>query len=143
MNGSMIEFYFENSFVLDEKEHYSDWLKRLVISEDKIAGELNYIFCDDSYLLKINRTYLGHDAYTDIITFDNSVGKILNADIFISTQRVKENALEYSVSFEDELRRVMAHGVLHLCGYKDKEESDKQEMRAKEEEKMKMFHVEQ
>ncbi|MFV8837238.1 rRNA maturation RNase YbeY [Salinimicrobium soli] len=139
----MINFYSENDFQLTEETAYSSWIKRVVASEERKLGEVNYIFCDDEYLLKINQQYLDHDTYTDIISFDNSLGNILGGDIFISTQRVKENADEYKVPFEEELRRVMAHGVLHFCGYKDKTGEQKEQMRAKEDEKMKMFHVEQ
>ncbi len=94
-------------------------------------------------MLNINQQYLDHDTYTDIISFDNSVGAILNGDIFISTERVEENAKEYNEDFETELKRVMIHGILHYCGYKDKSESESLVMRQKEEEKIKLFHVEQ
>jgi rRNA maturation RNase YbeY len=94
-------------------------------------------------LVEINKQYLDHDTLTDIISFDYSVGNELNGDIFISVERVRENALEYNVSFEDELKRVMVHGVLHYSGYKDKSEEDEKIMREKEDEKLGMFHVEQ
>ncbi|MGB7842680.1 MAG: rRNA maturation RNase YbeY [Salinimicrobium sp.] len=139
----MINFYSENNFELDQENSYEDWLKAVVASENKKVGEISYIFCDDDYLIKINQEYLDHDTYTDIISFDSSIGNILGGDIFISTERVVENAGKFHVSFEEELKRVMAHGVLHLCGYKDKTSEEKQIMRSKEEEKMKMFHVEQ
>ena len=138
-----INFYSENSFVLEKEESFSNWLIRVVSSEGMELEEINYIFCDDEYLLEINQKYLNHDTYTDIISFDNSVGKILQGDIYVSTERVSENAAEYNVSFINELKRVMVHGVLHLCGYKDKSENEEREMRFKEEEKIKMFHVEQ
>jgi rRNA maturation RNase YbeY len=93
-------------------------------------------------LLNINQQYLNHDTFTDIISFDYSVGNELHGDIFISTERVSENATEFGVSFQNELLRVMAHGVLHYCGYKDKTESDEQIMRSKEDDKINMFHVE-
>jgi rRNA maturation RNase YbeY len=93
--------------------------------------------------LEINQQYLDHDTLTDIISFDYSIGNELHGDIFISIERVRENAQDYSVSFEEELKRVMVHGVLHYCGYKDKSEQDEKLMREKEEEKMKMFHVKQ
>jgi rRNA maturation RNase YbeY len=93
--------------------------------------------------LEINQQYLDHDTLTDIISFDYSVGNELNGDIFVSVERVKENASDYNVTFQEEIQRVLVHGILHYCGYKDKTESDELVMRSKEEEKMKMFHVEQ
>jgi probable rRNA maturation factor len=143
LNEEIINFYSENSFELKEQDKYSAWLKNVSSSEEKKIGEISYIFCDDDYLLEMNQNYLQHDTLTDIISFDNTLGTILGGDIFISTQRVEENASEYGVPFEEELRRVMVHGVLHFCGYKDKTEDQKKVMRSKEEEKMKMFHVEQ
>ena len=143
MNENLINFYSENDFSLEREEAHAEWIKRIVQSETRKLGEISYIFCEDDYLLQINKEYLNHDTYTDIISFDNSVGKILNGDIFISTDRVAENAKEFDVSFDEELRRVMAHGLLHFCGNSDKTEEEKMEMRRKEEEKMKMFHVEQ
>ena len=108
-----------------------------------MEGAINYVFCDDKYLLKINQHFLNHDTYTDIISFDNSMGNELHGDIFISTERVRENAIIFEVSFEEELRRVLVHGVLHLCGYKDKTKEESDLMRSKEDEKLAMFHVEQ
>ena len=143
MNAGIINFYFENDFNLNDHDSYEEWLKKVISSEEKELEEVSYIFCDDQYLLEINQKYLNHDTYTDIISFDNSVGNILAGDIFISTERVGENAQEYGVDFQEELRRVMAHGILHFCGYKDKSEEESTLMRQKEEEKMAMFHVEQ
>lgn len=143
MNAETLNFYSENQFQLRNEELYDAWLRRIIESEQMKLEEISYIFCDDEYLLEINQKYLDHDTYTDIISFDNSVGSILAGDIFISTERVEENAREFGVEFQEELRRVMAHGVLHLCGYKDKSDEDSALMRRKEEEKMKMFHVEQ
>ncbi len=139
----MINFFSENNFDLKQKEGYENWLREVLISEEKKEGEINYIFCDDEYLHEINVKYLNHDDYTDIISFDNAVGNILHGDIFISTERVAENAKKFEVSFDEELKRVIAHGMLHFCGYKDKIDEDAQLMRKKENEKMKMFHVEQ
>ena len=143
MNENLINFYCENDFSLEREEVHAEWLRRIIQSENRKLGEISYIFCEDNYLLKINKEYLNHDTYTDIISFDNSVGRILNGDIFISTERVAENAKDFEVSFDEELRRVMAHGILHFCGMSDKTEEEEKEMRRKEEEKMKMFHVEQ
>lgn len=139
----MISFNYESDFNLDNETVYADWLSKVISSEIKNEGEINYIFCDDDYLLEINQQYLNHDTLTDIISFDYSIGNELHGDIFISIERVRENAEEYKVSFEDELKRVMVHGILHYCGYKDKSEKDEQLMREKEEEKMMMFHVKQ
>ena len=143
MNEEIINFYSENDFELEGSSGYEIWIKKVISTEGKKTGEISFIFCDDDYLLDINQRYLDHDTYTDIISFDASVGNILNGDIFISTQRVAENAGLYEVQFQEELKRVIIHGVLHLCGYKDKTPAEEQEMRQKEEEKMKMFHVEQ
>ena len=143
MKPIQINFYSENDFLLEDQENLSAWIEKVVLSEEKKLEEISYIFCDDSYLHELNQQYLNHDTYTDIITFDYSVGNLLQGDIYISTERVAENSREYNVSFEEELRRVMIHGVLHLSGYRDKSEVETQIMRAKEDEKLKMFHVEQ
>lgn len=139
----MISFNYETDFQLDNEEAFENWISRVIASESKELGEISYIFCDDEYLHKINVAYLNHDDLTDIISFDYSEGKILQGDIFISIERVKDNAYEFNVSFEEELKRVMIHGVLHYCGYKDKSEADEKIMRSKEDEKVTMFHVEQ
>jgi rRNA maturation RNase YbeY len=138
----MISFNYENEFQLYNEEQISSWVSAVILSENKKEGDINYIFCDDDYLLNINNQYLNHDTLTDIISFDYSVGNELHGDIFISTERVSDNAKDFNVTFEDELKRVLVHGVLHYCGYKDKSESDEQLMRNKEDEKIKMFHVE-
>ncbi|MBN8640923.1 MAG: rRNA maturation RNase YbeY [Flavobacteriales bacterium] len=138
----MISYNYETEFELSNEDVFSTWISTIIESESKKEGEINYIFCDDDYLLEINQQYLDHDTLTDIISFDYSVGNELHGDIFISIERVRENAEEFNVSFDEELKRVMAHGVLHYCGYKDKTESDEQLMRSKEDEKIKMFHVE-
>ncbi|WP_298224167.1 rRNA maturation RNase YbeY [Flavobacterium sp.] len=139
----MISFNYETDFKLPKKKAFSEWLSNVILSENKKEGEINYIFCDDAYLLEINQQYLNHDTLTDIISFDYSVGNELHGDIYISVERVRENAVDFDVIFEDELKRVMVHGVLHYCGFKDKSKEDESLMRSKEEEKMKMFHVEQ
>jgi len=137
----MINFNYETSFELGDEELYSRWVSSIIDTEFKVEGTINYIFCDDSYLLKINEEYLKHDTLTDIISFDYSIGKELHGDIFISVERVRENAVDYRVDFTEELNRVMAHGILHYCGYNDKNKEDELVMRLKEEEKMSMFHV--
>lgn len=139
----MIDFFTENEFHIDQPKLHREWLEKVVLSENKKIGELSYIFCDDDYLHKINVEFLDHDTLTDIITFDETLGNLLGGDIFISTERVAENALNYDVSFQEELRRVLSHGILHLAGYKDKTDEETQIMREKEEEKMQLFHVEQ
>jgi rRNA maturation RNase YbeY len=138
----MISFNYENDFELNNEEQLSNWISRVIASEEKKEGEINYIFCDDDYLLNLNEQYLNHDTLTDIISFDYSMGNEIHGDIFISTERVKDNATDFKVSFEEELKRVMVHGVLHYCGFKDKTEEDEALMRSKEDEKIKMFHVE-
>lgn len=137
----MISFNYENDFNLDNEAEISAWISDVIVSENKKEGDINYIFCNDDFLLNINQQYLNHDTLTDIISFDYSVGNELHGDIFISTERVAENALDFGVSFSDELLRVLSHGVLHYCGYKDKSEADELLMRNKEDEKIKMFHV--
>lgn len=139
----MINFNYETDFTLGDEQAFSDWLSAVIESENKSEGEINYIFCDDEYLHKINVEYLDHDTLTDIISFDYSVGNELNGDIFVSIERVADNAKDFNVSFAEELKRVLSHGILHYCGYKDKTEEEAQLMRSKEEEKMKIFHVEQ
>jgi probable rRNA maturation factor len=138
----MISFNYESDFILDHEERFASWIETIVTSENKTLGEISYIFCDDNYLHAINLQYLKHDTFTDIISFDYSEGDIISGDIFISVERVKYNANEYMVSFEDELKRVLAHGVLHYCGYKDKSDTEALEMRTKENEKISLFHVE-
>lgn len=139
----MITFNYESEFNLENESVYSNWIARIIESEEYLIGEINYIFCDDEYLHTINIQYLNHDTLTDIISFDYTEGKVISGDIFISTERVHDNAIDFNVSFNEELKRVMAHGVLHYCGYKDKSDLDVQIMRQKEEEKINLFHVEQ
>lgn len=139
----MINFNYETDFELDNETAISDWLSQVIVSENKKEGEINYIFCDDEYLHKINMEYLNHDTLTDIISFDYAVGNELHGDIFVSVERVRDNAQDFDVSFEEELKRVLVHGILHYCGYKDKSEEDETLMRQKEEEKIALFHVEQ
>jgi rRNA maturation RNase YbeY len=130
----MINFNYETDFVLANEKAFQQWLSSVIVSEGKKEGEINYIFCDDEYLLEINQQYL-NDTLTDIISFDYSVGKELHGDIFISIERVRENAKDFEVSFEEELLRVLSHGILHYCGYKDKTESDEMVMRQKKKRK--------
>ena len=127
----MIHFFYENtSEIIEEK--IKPWIEKIIITEEKRLGEINYIFCDDEYLLKINQDFLQHDYYTDIITFDSVRGKTISGEIFVSLQRIKDNASLISKNYEEEKKRVIAHGILHLCGYKDKTEEEQKTMRAKE-----------
>jgi len=128
----MIEYTIVGGFNLDDEPQISDWVRFTLDSEGKELGELNYIFCDDEYLQKINVKTLKHNTLTDIISFDYTQGIVVSGDVYISYERVKENSEELNISFKDELHRVMIHGVLHYCGYKDKLQEDKLKMRAKE-----------
>lgn len=134
----MITFQTENiTFGLKEKLKHKAWLKDAAKAEGFTIGELNYIFCSDAYLLDINQKYLGHDTLTDIVTFDNSEDpKMIEGDIFISVERVRENAIKFDTE-DSELKRVMVHGLLHLAGYKDKDKAQKELMRNKENEHLK------
>ena len=128
----MINFFSETDFTLTDHDHLTDWIEATILREGFELGEISYVFCNDEFLHDINVRYLDHDTYTDIISFDYSMGKEVHGEIYISVERVEENALEYGVSFLDELHRVMIHGVLHYCGYKDKSERDEMEMREAE-----------
>ena len=128
----MITFNYETEFNLSNEESITVWLRELIKEEGCKEGDINYVFCDDNYLHRLNVDFLNHDTLTDIISFDYSVGKELHGDVFISIDRVKENAFSFEVDFINELSRVMAHGLLHYCGYKDKQGSDKILMRNKE-----------
>lgn len=125
-------------FHADEKK-YAAWLQKVASSENKSIASITYIFCSDEYLLDINLRYLGHDYYTDIITFPYQEDMNIKSDMFISLERVKENAAEFNVSFDNELKRVMVHGLLHLMGYGDKTISDAKIMRSKEDEYLNIF----
>ncbi|SEF53221.1 rRNA maturation RNase YbeY [Flavobacterium urumqiense] len=138
----MINFNYETDFTLDNEEAIAAWLTNVITSENKKEGEINYIFCDDEYLHKINLEYLNHDTLTDIISFDYTMGNELSGDIFVSIERVNDNAKDFNVVFEEELKRVLVHGILHYCGYKDKGEAEELLMRSKEDEKIALFHVE-
>lgn len=132
---SSINFFsHEVRFTLKNPRKVKSWIKGVVDKEGATIQEINYIFCSDSYLLSLNQGFLKHNTFTDIITFDNSEGSSsLEGEIYISIERVKENAKKYNVPIEDELSRVMIHGVLHLLGFKDKKPSEKALMRKKEE----------
>ncbi|MFI5138226.1 MAG: rRNA maturation RNase YbeY [Sphingobacteriales bacterium] len=129
-----INFFEEDiTYKLKHKTALRQWITETIHAEGFKLKELTYIFCSDSYLLQINRQYLNHDTYTDIITFDNSeTEKTILGDIFISIERIRENALKFNITETDELHRVIIHGALHLLGYKDKTSATKQEMTQKE-----------
>ena len=128
----MITFNYETDFILKEEAAVEKWLHAVILSHNCEEGEVNIIFCDDAYLHKLNVEFLQHDTLTDIISFDNSLGKLINGDIYISTERVADNAKDYEVSFLEELQRVMVHGVLHYIGFKDKTVEDQKEMTRQE-----------
>lgn len=128
----MIEFNSINDFVLDDKVSLSDWLKSVLQAEGKDVGEVVFIFCNDDYLHDLNVRYLSHDTLTDVISFDYTSGNIISGDIFISVERVRDNSQDFDVDFSNELNRVMVHGILHFCGYKDKSDVESENMRAKE-----------
>jgi probable rRNA maturation factor len=128
----MISFNYETDFILEESESVSLWISSTIKEENHREGEINYVFCSDEYLHKINVDFLNHDTLTDIISFDYSVGKELHGDIYISVDRVKENAVDFKTAFKDELSRVIIHGIMHYCGYKDKVNTDEKMMRSKE-----------
>ena len=128
----MIEFNYETDFKLGNEDAIKKWISECIEARGFTEGELNYIFCDDEYLLKLNVEFLEHDTLTDIISFDYTLGELISGDIFISVERVQENATEFTQTFENELNRVLIHGVLHYMGYIDKTEETKSEMRAQE-----------
>lgn len=128
----MIQFFFEEVETLALGDKTTDWLKNIIITEQKKVGKITYVFCTDEALLKVNKDFLQHDYYTDVITFDYVKGKTISADIFVSLPRISENAETLNKIFNIELHRVLAHGILHLCGYSDKTEEEIHQMRQKE-----------
>lgn len=137
----MIEFTFVGKFQLDDQDKIVDWVHFVLDEEGKDLGEINYIFCDDDYLLRLNVEFLEHDTLTDIISFDYTMGKLINGDIFISVERVRENAKIFNQSIDNELNRVMIHGILHYLGFKDKTEKDKEIMRGEEDKCLALFNA--
>ncbi|NNM94493.1 MAG: rRNA maturation RNase YbeY [Bacteroidia bacterium] len=127
------------AFRLPPKVELIKWLVSVIRSEKKQCGKISFFFCTDKYLLELNKKFLHHDYYTDILTFDYSAGKTINGEIFISIERVKENAIAYSQSFRQELLRTIVHGVLHLCGNNDKTAAEKNRMRKKEDTALNLF----
>ena len=136
----MISFHNQSiSFKLQEKTKLKQWIKTVTEKEKHKLGNINYIFCTDDELLEINLKHLNHNTLTDIITFDYTDGTTIHSDIFISIERVLENAEKFKVTFEEEFHRVMIHGILHLCGYKDKTKADAELMRKKENSSLKLL----
>lgn len=135
----MISIFYETEFAIEKEKDWKIWIEQSVKQEGFKTKEINYIFCDDEYLLKINIDFLAHDYYTDVIGFQYSEGKELSGDIYISIDRIKENAQINSVSFEKELARVMIHGILHFMGYKDKSDEQANEMRNAEDKYLNLF----
>lgn len=130
---NMISYYSEGiDFTLKGKAFNNRWLKLVAESEIRRIGDISIIFCSDSYILDVNMKYLQHDYFTDIITFDYCEGDRISGDLFISIDSVRENAIQYGAAFEEELNRVMVHGILHLIGYDDHKKDDKKVMREKE-----------
>jgi len=128
----MISFNYETNFKLENEDYFEKWIQKIILNHNREEGEINYIFCDDAYLLKLNIEFLQHDTLTDIISFDNSLGRLVGGDIFISTERVADNANDFKVSFLEELQRVMIHGVLHYIGFSDKTPESQKEMTIQE-----------
>ena len=135
----MISFDFVCESGFKPSVNHKIWLQQVIRKEGKVPGDIAYIFCDDDYMLERNVAFLNHDTYTDIITFDECVGNIVAGSILISLDRVGENAEAFGKSFENEFLRVLVHGTLHLCGYKDKTEDEAKTMRQKEDESLALF----
>lgn len=141
----MVDVFFEDIEEVPgvNPEFLFAWYSQVCETESKNLGEISVVFCSDEHLLEMNKEYLQHDYYTDIITFDYTQGDLVSGDLFISVDRVEDNADEFDVPFQDELHRVCVHGLLHLCGYKDKSPDDEKLMRLKENEMLELrrFHV--
>lgn len=132
----MITFDYIVESAFKPKVTHKIWLQQVIRKEGKVPGDISYIFCDDEYMLVRNNVFLNHDTYTDIITFDECVGNVVSGSILISLERVEENAKQFGKTFENELLRVVVHGTLHLCGYKDKSDEEAKVMRQKENESL-------
>ena len=134
-----IQFSFQTNYPLKSRTKIKQWIKQVIEAKGKKTGNITYIFCDDEYLLEVNKQYLKHDYYTDVITFDYVENDLISGDIFISTDRVRENALAFGSSETEELHRVIIHGTLHLLGLKDKSEKEASQMRQAENEALKLL----
>ena len=135
----MINFYSETDFKLQNQELFASWISKVVNDYDFSLGDVTFIFCDDEFLHKINLEYLNHDTLTDIISFDYSLRNEIHGEVYISIERVKENAKEFNESFDKELKRVIIHGILHFLGFKDKTDKEQQQMRFLEEKAIDKF----
>lgn len=135
-----IQFSFQTNYPLKSRTKIKQWIKQVIEAKEKKTGNITYIFCDDEYLLEVNKQYLQHDYYTDVITFDYVENDLISGDIFISTDRVRENALAFGSSETEELHRVIIHGALHLLGLKDKSEKEASQMRQAENEALKLLN---
>ncbi|MEJ6748466.1 MAG: rRNA maturation RNase YbeY [Flavobacteriales bacterium] len=137
----MIEYHYENDFKLVDSDKIRIWIEDVIKKEKKTVGDITYIFCDDDYLLERNKEFLDHNTLTDIITFNYCIDNNISSDIMISIDRVKENSTTFENSFNEELKRVMIHGILHLIGYNDKSDKEKELMREKENFYLNMFYI--
>lgn len=137
----MIEFNYETDFKLDDEALIQNWISVCIETYGFKEGELNYVFCDDDYLLKLNVEFLDHDTLTDIISFDYTMGKLISGDIFISVERVRENAQIFNQTIDNEIHRVMIHGILHYMGFKDKTLKDNDLMRLEEDKCLALFNA--
>tara|TARA_Y100000768_G_C23750918_1_gene573840 strand:- start:27 stop:449 length:423 start_codon:yes stop_codon:yes gene_type:complete len=137
-----VNYVSNTDFVLENKDRFSSWVKAVVLSENRTLGDITYAFFNDEDLKLLNIKFLKQDAFTDVLSFDHSLDKTINGDIAVSIDRVKENAKTYKTSFDNELKRVMVHGLLHLLGYSDQTLQEKKVMRKIENDKIKMFLVE-
>ena len=137
----MIEYHYENDFILVDSDEIRIWIEDVIKKEKKTVGDITYIFCDDDYLLERNKEFLNHNTLTDIITFNYCIDNNISSDIMISIDRVKENSTIFENSFNEELKRVMIHGILHLIGYNDKSEKEEELMRKKENFYLNMFYI--
>lgn len=135
-----IQFSFQTNYPLKSRTKIKQWIKQVIEAKGKKTGNITYIFCDDEYLLEVNKQYLQHDYYTDVITFDYVENDLISGDIFISTDRVRENSLAFGSSETEELHRVIIHGALHLLGLKDKSEKEASQMRQAENEALKLLN---
>ena len=137
----MIEYHYENDFKLVDSDKIRIWIEDVIKKEKRTVGDITYIFCDDDYLLERNKEFLDHNTLTDIITFNYCIDNNISSDIMISIDRVKENSTTFENSFNKELKRVMIHGILHLIGYNDKSDKEKELMREKENFYLNMFYI--
>tara|TARA_B110000459_G_scaffold160562_1_gene176358 strand:+ start:57 stop:470 length:414 start_codon:yes stop_codon:yes gene_type:complete len=137
----MIEYHYENDFILIDSDKIRIWIEDVIKKEKKTVGDITYIFCDDDYLLERNKEFLDHNTLTDIITFNYCIDNNISSDIMISIDRVKENSTTFENSFNEELKRVMIHGILHLIGYNDKSDKEKELMREKENFYLNIFYI--